>query len=297
MTNKKNLLVLFISLIIFFSTQSIYALKQDDLHEKMVDNILLIGKDGVEGKGASRSDTMIILTIDNLNKSLKLTSLARDIIVKIPNRGYEKLNHAYAYGGVDLLIKTINENLNLNLKDYAIVDFRSFIEIIDALGGVTIDVNEKEINHLNKVINTCYGLSEQKEGNIEYITNIGNQQLNGYQALAYARIRKMDTIYNRDERQRKILANVAQNLSNTSVTNYASIVKSLIKYVDVNISFSKIMKMALISHELASYDIKQLQFPSEKYREETKLEDNGMFVVKWDKDKNIEMLHKFIYGN
>ena len=297
MTKKKYLLMFCITLILVFPFKNIFALDEENIYDNMVDNILLIGRDGVGNKGASRSDAMIILTIDNLNKSLKLTSLSRDTLVKIPNKGYEKLNHAYAYGGADLLLKTINNNMKLNLKDYAVVDFRSFIEIIDILGGVDIEVDEKEINHLNKVIETCYGLRTQKAGNIEYITSVGNQKLNGYQALAYARIRKMDTIYKRDERQRKILTSLAESLSNTPITKYASIVKTLVKYVDINISFSKIMKLALISHELASYDIKQLQFPNEKYREEAKLKENKMFVVKWDKKENIKLLHEFIYGN
>lgn len=268
-----------------------------DIKSKMVDNILLIGRDSINRNGPARSDSMIILTIDNLNKQLKLTSLARDTLVKIPNKGYEKLNHAYAYGKEDLLLKTINENFDLNINNYAVVDFKSFAEIVDILGGVEVNINEKEIEHLNKFIKVCYDLNNENKGNEEYINKLGINNLNGYQALAYARIRKIDTIYKRDARQREILTNLAHKMSNTSLTNYVSIIKTVLNYVDVNISFDKMMKLAFSAHEMASYDIKQMEFPLEDYREEGRINGDGQYVVKWNVDKNIEVLHNFIYGN
>ena len=268
-----------------------------DIKSKMVDNILLIGRDSINRNGPARSDSMIILTIDNLNKQLKLTSLARDTLVKIPNKGYEKLNHAYAYGKEDLLLKTINENFDLNINNYAVVDFKSFAEIVDILGGVEVNINEKEIEHLNKFIKVCYDLNNENKGSAEYINKLGINNLNGYQALAYARIRKIDTIYKRDARQREILTNLAHKMSNTSITNYVSIIKTVLNYVDVNISFDKMMKLAFSAHEMASYDIKQMEFPLEDYREEGRINGDGQYVVKWNVDKNIEVLHNFIYGN
>ena len=297
----KKIAKIFLSFVaIIFMMPNIYALEDESTietsKELLVDNILLIGKDGGNIKVPVRSDAMIILTIDNLNKSLKLTSLARDTLVNIPNKGYEKLNHAYAYGEEKLLLQTINENFKLDIKDYAVVDFRSFIETIDILGGVEVDVNEKEVKHLNQTIKACYGFKEENKGNIKYISSTGMQNLNGYQSLAYARIRKMDTIYNRDERQRKILTSVANKLSNTSITNYPAIVKNILRHVDVNISLDKLMRLSISAHELASYDIQQLQFPLAKYREEGLLGADGKYVVKWKEDENLEALHEFIYN-
>ena len=263
----------------------------------MIENILLIGLDGTNDKFPKRSDTMIILTIDKLNKSLKLTSLARDTLVKIPGRGEEKLTHAYAYGQEELLMQTINENFDLDIKDYAVVNFKSFIDIVDIIGGVDINVNEKEIHHLNEVIKECYGVNHEDTKNIEYITSSGNHNLNGYQALAYARIRKLDTIYKRDERQRLILTNIAHKLSDVSISKYLQIANSILRHIKVNIAFNKIIDLAFIAHELASYDISQLEFPISEYREEGRIGEKGTYVVKWDKNKNIELLHQFIYGN
>ena len=237
------------------------------------------------------------VTIDKLNKSLKLTSLARDTLVKIPGREEEKLTHAYAYGQEELLMQTINENFDLDIKDYAVVNFKSFIDIVDIIGGVDINVNEKEIHHLNEVIKECYEVNHDNTKNIEYITSSGNHNLNGYQALAYARIRKLDTIYKRDERQRLILTNIAHKLSDVSISKYPQIAKSILRHIKVNIAFNKIIDLAFIAHELASYDISQLEFPISEYREEGRIGEKGTYVVKWDKNKNIELLHQFIYGN
>lgn len=295
---KKGLILLLLLLISFVSTFNVYSFSERDIKEyKMVENILLIGLDGTNDKLPKRSDTMIILTIDKLNKSLKLTSLARDTLVKIPGRGEEKLTHAYAYGQEELLMQTINENFDLDIKDYAVVNFKSFIDIVDIIGGVDINVNEKEIHHLNEVIKECYGVNHEDTKNIEYITSSGNHNLNGYQALAYARIRKLDTIYKRDERQRLILTNIAHKLSDVSISKYLQIAKSILRHIKVNIAFNKIIDLAFIAHELASYDISQLEFPISEYREEGRIGEKGTYVVKWDKNKNIELLHQFIYGN
>ena len=295
---KKGLILLLLLLISFVSTFNVYSFSERDIKEyQMIENILLIGLDGTNDKFPKRSDTMIILTIDKLNKSLKLTSLARDTLVKIPGRGEEKLTHAYAYGQEELLMQTINENFDLDIKDYAVVNFKSFIDIVDIIGGVDINVNEKEIHHLNEVIKECYGVNHEDTKNIEYITSSGNHNLNGYQALAYARIRKLDTIYKRDERQRLILTNIAHKLSDVSISKYLQIAKSILRHIKVNIAFNKIIDLAFIAHELASYDISQLEFPISEYREEGRIGEKGTYVVKWDKNKNIELLHQFIYGN
>lgn len=295
---KKGLILLLLLLISFVSTFNVYSFSERDIKEyKMIENILLIGLDGTNDKLPKRSDTMIILTIDKLNKSLKLTSLARDTLVKIPGRGEEKLTHAYAYGQEELLMQTINENFDLDIKDYAVVNFKSFIDIVDIIGGVDINVNEKEIHHLNEVIKECYSVNNDDAKNIEYITSSGNHNLNGYQALAYARIRKLDTIYKRDERQRLILTNIAHKLSDVSISKYPQIAKSILRHIKVNIAFNKIIDLAFIAHELASYDISQLEFPISEYREEGRIGEKGTYVVKWEKNKNIELLHQFIYGN
>ncbi|MGL4914032.1 MAG: LCP family protein, partial [Romboutsia sp.] len=117
--------------------------------ENGITNVLLIGTDGRPGEDSSRSDAMMILTIDSKNKSLKLTSLARDTYVDIPGHGKQKLTHAYVYGQESLLIETIEKNFELDIQNYAAVDFYSFMDIVDALGGVEVEVQKGEISEMN----------------------------------------------------------------------------------------------------------------------------------------------------
>lgn len=295
---KRKILIILVFMIIspIVLNNSVLAKDVDSYTEKEIYNILLIGKDGI-GEKISRADTMIILTIDNKNKGLKLTSIARDTLVYIPERGYDKINHSFAYGGCELLLKTINNNFGLNIQDYAIVDFKSFIEVINMLGGVEVNIEEREIEGLNKVINACYGLEiENKVNNIEYIISSGNHSLNGYQALAYCRLRKIDNCFYRDARQRKVLESLAYKLSKVSVFKYPELIKILLKYVKVNISPNKILDLAIISRDLTSYKIKQLEFPINEYREDGKLKHNSQYVIKWKKEENLKLLHEFIYN-
>lgn len=295
---KKRILIISILAIIFLivCNDNIFAKDINSYREKEIYNILLIGKDGI-GERKSRADTMIILTIDNKNKALKFTSLARDTLVYIPSKGYDKLNHSFSYGGCELLLKTINNNFNLDIKDYAIVDFKSFIDVINLLGGVEVNIEDREVDGLNKVIDACYGLEiENKGNNIEYITSSGNHLLNGYQALAYCRLRKIDNCFYRDARQRKVLESLAYKLSKISILKYPELVKILLKHVKVNISTEKILDLALISRSLTNYKIKQLEFPIDEYRYDGRLKRNSQYVIKWEKEENIKLLHEFIYN-
>ncbi len=280
--------------------KSEYTKKSDKLilksNEEDITNILLIGSDARKTNEVGRSDAMMILTIDEKNKSIKLTSLARDTLVKIPGYDYEKLTHAYAYGKEKLLLDTIEYNFKIKINDYVSINFNSFIELVDSLGGIEVDINKSDISHLNDVIANSFKVSSSKYNEEpQYIRNSGKQLLNGYQTLAYSRIRKLDTIYNRDERQREVLSIIANKLSNMPVSSYPSIVNSILPYVDINMSIPKIIELAIKSKELYNYDIKQLEFPLKDYRYEAKLAKNNSFVVKWDKVENIKELQNFIY--
>ena len=108
-----------------------------------------------------------------------------------PGHGEEKLTHAYAYGGANLLVETIENNFKIDIQNYAVVDFYSFMDIVDALGGVEVDVRSSEIKELNKFIDETYNFNNNaNKGSIQYINSPGIQRLSGYQALSYSRIRK-----------------------------------------------------------------------------------------------------------
>ena len=319
---KKYCIILSISVVIFSTISNVYALNNyrevtnksnenmiqsnNDKQEKKFDsskqnkgvsNILLIGSDSKNFDNVGRSDAMMILTIDGKNKSIKLTSLVRDTLVNIPGHGYEKLTHAYAYGGAKLLLDTIEQNFKISIKDYAAVNFNSFIDLVDVLGGVEVNVKEKEIDHLNDVIVNSFNTSNKEAEEPQFIRSDGKQLLNGYQALAYARIRKIDSIYERDTRQREVLKSIADKLVELPITNYPKVIKKILPYVDVNISMSKLINLAITSKEIYNYELKQMEFPLEDYRESGRLAKDNSFVVKWNKTENLKKLDDFIYNN
>ena len=161
-----------------------------------ITNILLVGTDGEYVEKGNRSDSVMLVTIDSKNKDIKISSIARDTYVDIPGYSKEKLTHAYAYEGIDLLKEVFKENFDLDIDKYIAVNFVSFMDIMDELGGVEVNVEEKDIKEINKYIDACYGYYKNKdEKEKEYIKEAGVQRLNGYQALAFSRIRYTDSAF------------------------------------------------------------------------------------------------------
>lgn len=153
---------------------------------KDVVNILLVGSDHGAIKGDhGRSDSIMIATVNFKSKELKLTSLMRDMYVEIPGHGHNKLNAAYAFGGVELLYKTIAKNFGIKIDNYCVVDFSTFEKVINKVGGIEISLEEKEAKYLN----TTNYISKKKYRNVK----VGKQTLNGNQALGYASEQKLKT--------------------------------------------------------------------------------------------------------
>lgn len=278
------------------------SLKEDDLYlknqdkNKNVSNILLIGSDSSDFDKIGRSDAMIILTIDKDNKSLKLTSLARDTLVNIPGHGHEKLTHAYAYGKAKLLLETIEKNLKIKLDGYVAVNFNSFIDLVDTLGGVEVDIRRNEIEHLNDIIVNSFKVANNKWEEPQFIRFEGKQLLNGYQSLAYARIRQIDSVYERDKRQRYVLKSIANKLVELPVRSYPKVIKEMLPYLEVDIPIPKLITLAMTSKSLYNYELDQMEFPVAEYRESARLKKDNSFVVKWNKTENLKVLNSFIYN-
>lgn len=269
--------------------------KSDYKTEKGITNILLAGTDARNVNENSRTDSMMILTIDSKNKSLKLTSLARDTYVDIPGHGKAKLNAAYAYGGINLLIDTIETNFELDIQEYAIVNFFSFMDIVDTLGGVTVDVKSDEINELNKFIPECFKFGEYS-GSINYIKSSGYQKLNGYQALAYGRIRKNDDALERDRRQRAIIQGLVDGFKSLPLTKYPELIDTILPYVKTNMKPTGILALGTKILGIGDLSIKQLEFPMEEYSTGG-IYGNAGWVWRYDKDKCLPILHDFIFND
>lgn len=241
-----------------------------------ITNILLVGVDGNNIEKGNRSDSMMILTIDEKNQDIRLTSLARDTYVDIEGYGTEKLTHAYAYEGASLLIQTIKNNFGIDVDKYVAVSFESFEKIIDILDGIEINVSKKEVSQING------------------IKKSGTQTLNGSQALEYSRIRYIDSAYERDNRQRKVIEALYNKLINDSNGNLMSVLNEVLRYTKTNMLPLEIVSIANKAIKINDTEFDQVEFPFKEARKDNNIKEKG-WIIEWDKDYNKNKLDKFIY--
>lgn len=262
-----------------------------------ITNILLVGTDGEYVEKGNRSDSVMLVTIDSKNKDIKLSSIARDTYVDIPGYSTEKLTHAYAYEGIDLLKEVFKENFDLDIDKYIAVNFVSFMDIMDELGGVEVNVEEKDIKEINKYIDACYGYYKNKdEKEKEYIKEAGVQRLNGYQALAFSRIRYTDSAFARDNRHREVAQSVYKEFAQKGVDTYKRCADIVLNNTKTNISPMEMMNLAYTVLKINDKDIEQFQFPLAEHRKGHIISKQKGWVLEWDKEPNLEAWHKFIFG-
>ncbi|WP_124041162.1 LCP family protein [Clostridium perfringens] len=259
-----------------------------------ITNILLLSSDARPGEDVSRSDSIMILTIDNINKKLKVTSLMRDMLVKIDGHGEEKLNHAFAYGGPTKTIETIQNNFGIKLHNYVIVDFNAFVKVIDAINGIEVTIKDYELDELNKYILDGGG-SER-----DLLTSPGTYNLNGYQALSYARIRKVGNgEYERTERQRAVLQIALEKVKDMSTVKLVSLLNELFPYVKTNISLGNAMDYgftALNVGKNCNFEIEQFRVPLDSISKGGIINNKGwVFVI--DKVETSKALQEFIFND
>ena len=216
------------------------------LEDSKVLNVMLFGEDNAKGEKFGRSDSMIMLSIDNRHKKLKMTSFQRDSYVYVDGYGYDKLTNAYAYGGPKLTIQTIESNFGVKVDRYAVVDYASFIDIIDVLGGIDLELTQDEIDYIN------YQLYKNKQSDTRTtITDApGKVHLTGQQALWYARNRGLDSSeegigiagddWDRTSRQRKLLETMFNDMKGADLTQIISIVGKVGPLVTTNLKKDEI---------------------------------------------------------
>ena len=268
---------------------------EEDVEYKEVEgitNVLLVGTDGRDLKESARADSIIIATLDNNNKEIRLTSLFRDTLVDFKGYGPYKLNAAMAFGGIDLLKDTIQETYDINIDKYIIINFWGFEAIIDQIGGLEIDVKEYQLDELNKYIGESTG------GNDCPVTEPGLQLLNGKQALSYARIRKgVGDEFERTERQREVLFKVAEKLRETKPTKYLGIVNSMLDYINTNIELLDALNMAYTIYKFPTLETKQIHIPVTELADDMNYGGEVGWVFIMDRKQNTEILHDIIFNN
>ena len=240
-------------------------------------NILLIGQDRRPGETRARSDSMILCTINREKKTIVLTSFMRDLYVQIPGYGNNRINASYAWGGMELLNKTLEQNFGVYIDGNVEVDFEQFSEIVDLLGGVPMELRADEAQYIN--IDTQSSLTE------------GFQQLTGKQALSYSRIRNLDADadFSRTNRQRKVLDALFRQVKDAGLVRLLGLLDEVLPMVTTDMGNGEILNYATkVFPVLSGSSISSQRVPADGAYQGAMID--GMSVLVADMDKTRQML-------
>ena len=250
-------------------------------------NILLVGVDAREGDTDSRSDTMMLVTLDNKNGQIKLTSFLRDSYVEIAGRSRKaKLNSAYFRGGIQMLVDTLELNFGVEIPYYALVDFEIFMTVVDELGGINVDVTEKESYYTYH--SGSVGVPVRIEAGEDVL-------LNGQQALWYSRIRYLDSDFMRTKRQRKVISAIVEKALTKDIPELLDLAEAVIPLIKTNLDSDKIMEIGIdaLMDKAYSYPIVQHQIPANKTWSSKTITGVGSCLV-MDMEENRELFRSFL---
>ncbi len=250
-------------------------------------NILLVGVDARETEVGSRSDTMMLVTLDNKNGQIKLTSFLRDSYVDVAGRNrWSKLNSAYFRGGIQMLVDTLELNFGVEIPYYALVDFEIFMTIVDELGGINVDVTEKE---------SYYTYHSGDVGVPVRIEAGEDVLLNGQQALWYSRIRYLDSDFMRTKRQRKVISAIVEKALTKEIPELLSLAETIIPLVKTNLDSDKILEIGIdaVLDKAYTYPIVQHRIPADKTWSDKTISGVGACLV-MDMEENREMFRSFL---
>ena len=237
-------------------------------------NIALFGVDSRDNSFSNtRSDCIIIVSINKKTNDVKLTSVYRDTYVNIDGHGLDKITHAYAYGGPELAMSTLNKNLDLNITEFVTVNFETVKTVVDSIGGITIKVTDAEATQIS-------GLSSG-----------GTYTLDGDQALAYSRIRKIDSDYQRTERMRTVIEAVFDKVKSLGVSELSNFVDTILPLISTNLSSNEIIAMV---PSVPFYSIKD----SEGWPYDVQgYSSDAWYGVPVTLESNVKELHSELFGN
>lgn len=257
-------------------------------------NIALFGVDARDdslGKG-NRSDTIIIASINMDTGDVKLLSVYRDTYLNLGNDTYNKANTAYAQGGPEQAINMLNMNLDMNITDYVTIGFRGLVDVIDALGGIYVEVDEAEIDHLN---NYQITMAEDLQKAYTPVETTGYQLLDGMQATAYCRIRYTSgDDFKRAERQREVIEAITEVAKGSSLNTLSSVLDSVLPYVSTSLGVDEMTEglASITKYNIVSSD----GFPFEAYRTTGTVGSKGSCVIPNNLEINVLELHNYFFG-
>uniref|UniRef100_UPI0040572150 LCP family protein n=1 Tax=Acetatifactor sp. TaxID=1872090 RepID=UPI0040572150 len=265
------------------------------MKDEGVTNILLIGNDSRENGEDGRSDAMILLSISDKTKTIHITSLLRDMYVEIPGYKGNRLNAAYSFGGAELLMETVEQNLDIEVNRYMLVNFEAFAKLVDAVGGVELELTTEEIEYVNAYLVEYNMLTERPQGTDNMDPSVsGLVHLNGPQALAYTRNRYLGTDFGRTERQRKVLSAVIDRAPKALLTNPKGLIDGLLPNLTTNLTQFETFGLGLTAPKLFAYELVQGSLPIEGSYQNATIRE--MSVLEVDFEANKQYLRENVYG-
>jgi LCP family protein required for cell wall assembly len=257
-------------------------------------NVAVFGVDGRDDVEGDRTDTIMVATADYEHSKVKVTSLMRDTYVYIDKKyGYDKLNAAYAYGGPDLALQTINQNFDTTITDYVTIDFIAMVSMVNAVGGVTVDIEtEEELDWVNEYL---MDVNEKVATGSPFLEETGSQVVDGSQALAYCRVRYVgDGDFDRTLRQRVVFEQVLSKALDLDLQQQYNLVMATLPYVETSLSTLEMFKYGANLALMPSKDIEQSRFPIDELISLDML-DGVSYVIPNTLAENIEAFYQFVY--
>lgn len=270
-----------------------------------IKNIALFGVDSRDDDMKGLSDVIMIISVDEIHNKVKMTSILRDSRVYIGDEsytatGYDKINAAYSIGGPELALKVLNSNFKLDITDYATVNFGKTAAIIDAFGGVDLELTAEECEQVNINLSNLRGQEGDASGitDADFVSTEGGMvHLCGTAAVGYARIRYIDSDTYRAGRQQKVLVALADKLQNVSVADLPNIIKQCAALTETSVDTTTLL--GFVSFITSNFTIERLTVPGEAENPEggTFYEDydSGSWEWKYDLDQAADHIHSFIY--
>ena len=259
-----------------------------------VKNILLIGTDGRSANDRGRSDSMVLISINSISKEIVMTSFMRDIYVDIPSYHYDKLNASYSYGGAGLLLDTIEENFSIQIDDCIIIDFTSFVNIVDAVGGIDITISNEEANAINDILISEVNEIIGDDRMSDLLSGGGTIRLNGKQALSYSRIRYVGNAdFERTQRQRDVINAIIDRLKTPNIFRVGNFANTTASQITSNMDTIDMYRLSLQIPFALGYDIVQQRVPADDtwYYDDI----DGQSVIVADFEQNNKYLAETIY--
>jgi LCP family protein required for cell wall assembly len=255
--------------------------------------LLLVGTDNYKEGRRGLSDTMMLVQLDPKTKTIKLASFLRDMYVKIPGHGSTRLNAAYVYGGADLMLQTLKNNFGIEPDAYVEVYFSRMAALFDAIGGVEVNVSKREVTQANLIMR-AYNVRMGKRQTDGFIKKSGLQTLTGKQALCFSRIRKIDSDFERTNRQRTVVEAAFHKIMTLSWDQIGELVLDNLDNVNTNLSGEDAIRLIPMALSAKDATFEELHIPIDAGYASKRI--NGMAVLVPNLKKNVAALDAFLYG-